>query len=718
MESRAYRWSRWTALALGLGAAAAAVAQPTETAALTVEVRAEGRPVPGAVVRARSEQAVTNEAGDVTFRIAEGECSLTIEAAGFVPAVAEASVKAGASVRVSVDLQALEEEVLVSAARSATRLEDQPLRVEVIDREEIEEKALMTPGSVAMLLGETTGLRVQVTAPSMGASNVRIQGLRGHYSQLLADGLPLYGAQGDSFSLLQVPPLDLGQVEVIKGVASALYGASALGGVVNLVSRRPRARENEVLLNATTLGGIDATTWLARPGTWSWSAIAGYHGQARKDVDGDGWADLAGYERGMVRPRLTFDNDAGTSILITAGFTAEDRDGGTLASFRAPDGLPFAETLDTRHADAGAVGKWFFGKSLVSLRGSFVRNSLDRGFGGAREDGVRATWFGEASITGTSDRHTWVGGVAFQRDQYDSPSLPRFDFTFSSPAVFVQDEIRFGPRLTLGGSVRVDRHSAYGTLLSPRASMLARPSEAWILRASFGGGSYAPTPFNEETDETGFSRLRPLTGLRAERATGGAVDATFHRGPVEISATAFASRVRRPVQLRAVGPGTVALQNAPEPTRTHGTELILRYRHAGFLVMGTHGWTRSTELDLDTGARREVPLTPAHFASLNVVFEKEGVGGVGFESYYYGRQPLEDDPSLDASRPYLLIGALARRRFGRLLIYVNAENLLDFRQAKEARMVLPARRPDGRWLVDAWAPLDGRVFNAGVRVFF
>ncbi len=97
----------------------------------------------------------------------------------------------------------------------------------------------MTPGSVAMLIGETTGLRVQPTAPSLGAANVRIQGLRGRYSQVLADGLPLYGGQGDSFSLLQVPPLDLGQVEIIKGAASALYGASALGGVINLVSRRP-----------------------------------------------------------------------------------------------------------------------------------------------------------------------------------------------------------------------------------------------------------------------------------------------------------------------------------------------------------------------------------------------------------------------------------------------------------------------------------------------
>src|SRR5919108_314503 len=146
----------------------------------------------------------------------------------------------------------IKETVVVTATRSDRRIQDEPLRVEVIDREEIEEKALMTPGSVAMLLGETTGLRVQVTGPSIGAANVRIQGLRGRYAQVLADGLPLYGASGDSFSLLQVPPLDLGQVEIIKGAASALYGSAALGGVINLVSRRPVAREREVLVNATS----------------------------------------------------------------------------------------------------------------------------------------------------------------------------------------------------------------------------------------------------------------------------------------------------------------------------------------------------------------------------------------------------------------------------------------------------------------------------------
>src|SRR4030095_14170060 len=104
-----------------------------------------------------------------------------------------------------------------TATRSGVRIEDEPLRVEVLGQEEVEEKTMMTPGDIAMMLNETSGLRVQVTSPSLGAANVRVQGLRGRYAQLLSDGLPLYGGQTGSIGLLQIPPLDLAQVEVIKG---------------------------------------------------------------------------------------------------------------------------------------------------------------------------------------------------------------------------------------------------------------------------------------------------------------------------------------------------------------------------------------------------------------------------------------------------------------------------------------------------------------------
>src|SRR5687767_7585675 len=116
----------------------------------------------------------------------------------------------------------IEESVTVTATRTDRRIEDVPVRVEVVPSEEVQEKIMMTPGDVSMLLNETNGLRVQMTSPSLGGANVRIQGLRGRYTQILADGLPLYGGQAGSIGILQIPPMDLGQVEIIKGVASAL----------------------------------------------------------------------------------------------------------------------------------------------------------------------------------------------------------------------------------------------------------------------------------------------------------------------------------------------------------------------------------------------------------------------------------------------------------------------------------------------------------------
>lgn len=624
-----------------------------------------------------------------------------------------------------------EETVVVTATRSGRRIQDEPLRVEVIDEEEIEEKALMTPGSVAMLLGETTGLRVQTTAPSLGAANVRVQGLRGRYAQLLADGLPLYGAGGDSLGLLQVPPLDLGQVEVIKGAASALYGSGALGGVINLVSRRATEPQVETLLNATSLGGGDATLWLARAPVrgWSWTLLSGLHGQQRRDLDEDGWTDVAGYRRGVVRPRVFYESGQGASMFVTAGAIAEDREAGTVDGGLAPDGFAFGERLETRRADVGALARWVLGTRVVSLRGSWSRNGQDRTFGLHRERGVRQTAFGEASLSGARGSHTWVVGAAMQQDRYAPVDVSRFTYRFDVPAVFAQDQIALGGRASLSASARLDAHSEYGALVSPRVSLLWRPASAWTARVSAGGGTFAPTPFTEETDETGLSRLAPLQDLDAERAASFSGDITWTRGPFEITATAFGSRVANAVQLTDVQDGVpagagiapgfpVALVNADQPTRTWGTEFLARYRRGALVIMGTHAWTRSTERDVGGPGRREVPLTPRHAASFNVMLEGEAWGRAGIEAYYVGRQSLEPNPYRATSAAYVLFGGLFERRVGRLRLFINVENLGDVRQTRDAPLIRPTRLADGRWTVDAWAPLDGRVWNGGARIGF
>src|SRR5439155_653640 len=193
-------------------------------------------------------------------------------------------LRAGEERTITVELQPqseIAEHVTVSATRTERGIEDQPMRVEVLDRDEIEEKLMMTPGDIVMMLNEMGGLRVQATSPSLGAASVRIQGMRGRYTRFLFDGLPLSGEQVGGFGLLQVPPVDLGRVEVIKGVASSLYGAGAMGGVVNLVSRRPGSRsESQLLVNRSSRGATDVAFFQSAPVSerWGFSLLASGNG--------------------------------------------------------------------------------------------------------------------------------------------------------------------------------------------------------------------------------------------------------------------------------------------------------------------------------------------------------------------------------------------------------------------------------------------------------
>ena len=583
---------------------------------------------------------------------------------------------------------------------------------------------MMTPGDVSMLLNETNGLRVQTTSPSLGGANVRIQGLRGRYTQILADGLPLYGGQTGSIGILQIPPMDLGQVEVIKGVASALYGMSAIGGVVNLVSRRPPAdrREGELLVNRTSHAGTDLVNWLAAPlaGRWGYTFVGGAHFQERSDLDADGWTDLPLYRRVVARPRLFWDDGAGKSLLIAVGGTAEDRRGGTMPGRRAPDSRAFAEELGTRRVDGGIVARVLTGGGrLFATRASVTGQNHTHTFGSVIERDSHRTMFGEATLTGTTGRQTWVGGAALERDTYDARDVTRFNYAYTVPGIFVQDEFAAARWLTVSGSARLDRHSEFGTFISPRLSALLRPDERWTIRASGGRGYFAPTPFTEDTEATGLTGVAPLGALEAERADNVSADVTWRRMPFEVTATLFSSRIRDALAIRKTGclDFPIAIVNVAGWTRTRGTEFIARYHRDELDIIVTHMFLWSTETDPDSGERREVPLNPRHAATFDVL-QEVGPARIGFEVFYTGRQSLDDNPFRARGLGHVLVGGLVDWAIGNHRIFVNAENLGDVRQTREDPLVRPNRSTDGRWTVDAWAPLEGRTLNAGVRIRF
>jgi outer membrane receptor for ferrienterochelin and colicins len=694
-----------------------------QTATVRVEVRAEAGPVADADVFVNGVSHRTDINGKVVVMVPSGTAQIVVVKAGFAPASASVDVQAGQEQPVIVDLtteSTMREEVTVSAARTDKRLEDVPMRVEVLSADEIEEKVMMTPGDIVMMLNEMGGLRVQATSPSLGAASIRIQGMRGRYTRFLSDGLPLFGQQVGGLGLLQIPPTDLGQVEVIKGVASALYGAGAMGGVVNLVSRRPMERPSQdVLVNRSSRGATDAVAFLSAPfkSGWGGTLLGGGHWQQQNDINGDGWVDLPGYNRGELRPRLFWDDHTGKSFFATAGATWETRHGGTVSGAVLPTTHePYQEALDTGRFDVGVVGQTLLSTAYVlTARASAAWQHHDHRFGDIRERDIHDTAFGELSVRRHVRRQTWVVGVAVERDAFDAQDLPQFSYTFTTPGTFLQDDVDVTHWLSLSASGRLDHHSRYGTFFSPRVSTLVRAGR-WTSRISAGTGFYPSTPLTEETEAAGLSRLNVKTPLRAETGESGSVDVTRTNGPLSYTATFFASRVRNPVRVERVS--EYLLANLSRPTTNVGTELLATWRRAPLTLTANYAFVRAREFDETGFGFADVPLTPKHALGVVGMWEREGVGRVGLEWYYTGRQRLEANPFRGESEPYALFGLLIERVFGPVRLFVNGENLGNVRQTQWDPLIRAFPGVDGRWTVDAWAPLDGRNVNGGIRVRF
>jgi iron complex outermembrane receptor protein len=253
--------------------------------------------------------------------------------------------------------------------------------------------------------------------------------------------------------------------------------------------------------------------------------------------------------------------------------------------------------------------------------------------------------------------------------------------------------------------------------VSPRVSVLIRPDEAWTVRMSTGRGYFAPTPFTEETEATGLTRVASLGALEAERADNLSADVTWVRRPFDVTATVFYSRIRGALDVQETGrvDVPVAVVNLAGTTVTRGTEFIAHFRRPGDIdLILTHMFLWSTEPDPDGRGRREVALNPRHSATFDLL-KQIGPARVGFEVFYTGQQALDDNPFRRRGFPHVLFGGLVDWAVGRSRVYVNVENLADVRQTREDPLVKPLRGVDGRWTVDAWAPLEGRTLNAGVR---
>ena len=184
-----------------------------------------------------------------------------------------------------------------------------PRTAGVLGQEDMDEESAVVPGNVASILGDISIIHIQKTSATSGNQAIRMQGLDSKYTQILRDGIPLFEGFSGNLGVLQIPPLDLRQVEVVKGSVSTLYGGGAIGGMINIVSKTPNSETPEItaVLNRSNLKETNLNTYYAQKyGKAGMTLFVGFTDQKAVDVNADGFSDSPLIKQFSFHPRFFY----------------------------------------------------------------------------------------------------------------------------------------------------------------------------------------------------------------------------------------------------------------------------------------------------------------------------------------------------------------------------------------------------------------------------
>ena len=504
-------------------------------------VDAEQEPVRGAVVHLLDAdlQLTSDGKGHVcSSHLTAGRQSLLVVADGF--SVLDASVVKEEHVPLLLTLElipAFGEEMVVTGTRTAKRLAETPVHTQLITRQTIEASSSRTLADAIEL---TPGVRIESNCQNCNFSQVRMLGLEGPYSQILVDGQPTVSSLALVYGVEQFPASALESIEVVKGGGAAIYGAGAVGGVINLIPHSPLDTHLTLEARSTETGGEPGFS-LSAIGDWSprarrtgFSFIAQVDEVDPSDLDGDGFTEVTSRELTTigVRAEHYLLEDRGR-LSGELNWTDARRRGGDLQRF----GLRPEETELTEEISTERLGMSFGFLHTVSSR-------FDYRLAASYADTSRASYYGagfDPNAYGTTDNPLWIVdtqanlyhprgtysfGANYSRDEVDDrqPGYGRIlQETNTNLGLYLQDDRKVGDKLTMIYGVRADDHSALpDPVLLPRLALMMAPRDDVTFRLSFAQGFRAPVTFDEDLHielAGGAARvIRQAEGLVEERS--------------------------------------------------------------------------------------------------------------------------------------------------------------------------------------------------------
>jgi iron complex outermembrane receptor protein len=613
-------------------------------------------------------------------------------------------------------------EVTIQSTRTNQKIQDIPTRIEALPMEELDEKSTESPGDIKMLLGETTGIMTQATSAVSGSASFRIQGLDSRYTQLLQDGMPLYAGFSGSLSLLQVSPLDLKQVEFLKGSASTLYGGGAIAGLVNLICRTPdKDPEFNILLNQTSANGTDASVYYSRKWTHFGTTLFGsYDYNGAYDPAHDGFSAIPLTHRFTINPKIFFYGDAHNLGWLGVNLTYENRLGGDMQVIAG-----HADSLHQyyeRNRTLRFSTQFVFTHKIDSARQFNIKNTVgyfDRDLGepGFLFKGQQLSSFTELNYVQNGKTTSWVAGLNAITDNFTAlPPQSDLSYHQATFGAFVQNTWRAANWFSVESGLRIDDNTpppgqpANGLFILPRINALFKINKELTSRIGGGFGYKMPNLFNDQSEEDGYQNIQPLNigNTKAEQSYGLNGDVNYRTTLGDAFFTVnqlfFYTRVNHALILE-----NNAFVNTPGFVSSQGTEtnLKLEMDELSFYI----GYTYTDVKLNNAGNITEQPLTPKNRISFDSAYEVEDDFRVGIESFYTSPQLLSNGTT---GHGFITFGALIEKSWKHFDLFINSEDLTDRRQTRWGSIYTGTiTHPDFN---DIYAPLDGVVVNAGIKL--
>ena len=488
--------------------------------------------------------AVSNEDGEFRFKkIPAGKYTLRVQLLGYETQEKKVTVSNDFTVDVHFlmsDESIMTDEVVVSANRNETSRKVAPVVVNVMNAKLFES---VNSTDLAKSLNYQSGLRVENNCQNCGFPQVRINGLEGPYSQILINSRPVVSALSGVYGLEQIPVNMVERVEVVRGGGSALFGANAVGGTINIITKDPINNSFQI---SSTMSNMNGKVWeqyvganaslVSKDNTYGIALYQSYRNRNPYDADHDGFSELGKLNMNTFGLRTYYRPSQFGRISLEYHTTNEFRRGGNKFDLQ-PHETDITE--QTKHViNSGGLSYDLFWKEYKHKLSfySSIQHTDRNSYYGAQQDAnaygktTDLTWVAGGMYVGNFEKvlfspATFTAGLEYQNNSLHDVMTGyhrdmKQDVRIAS--AFVQNEWKMNQFVFLAG-FRLDNHNLIDhPIFSPRLNLLYKPSDKLQARITWSTGFRAPQAYDEDLHVTAVGGegvlIKLAEGLKPEHS--------------------------------------------------------------------------------------------------------------------------------------------------------------------------------------------------------